>query len=102
MKKLIEMKMDNLIECDNPKCDFTIPNPTGDPNAYTDMYINMPCPQCGQNLLTEEDDRQFKAIMRTVNRINRWFGWIAYLIPRKKEKKGGFIKVHDGIKITDK
>jgi ssDNA-binding Zn-finger/Zn-ribbon topoisomerase 1 len=77
--KLIDLYQENLIICDNPKCDYLIPNPTGDPNAECKQYINMPCPKCGQNLLTEADYNQSNSFMRKINFINKWFGWLSVI-----------------------
>jgi hypothetical protein len=77
--KLIDLYQENLIICDNPKCDYLIPNPTGDPNAECKQYINMPCPKCGDNLLTEQDYVQSNNFMRKINFINKWFGWLSFI-----------------------
>lgn len=40
------------LKCDNPKCDWTDKTITLD--NYKD-WLNVPCPKCGENVLTEED-----------------------------------------------
>lgn len=74
MRKLIEIHQENLIVCDNTRCDYTVKNPTGDPNEETQQYIDVPCPKCGYNLLTRRDYEDAKRFLKTINRINKWFG----------------------------
>ena len=40
------------IKCDNPECDFR--DNSVQEHEYAN-WLNVPCPKCGQNLLTEED-----------------------------------------------
>jgi ssDNA-binding Zn-finger/Zn-ribbon topoisomerase 1 len=54
-RKIIVLHQEDLIVCDNPKCDFKIKNETGEFDEETIQYVNMPCPKCGENLLTEKD-----------------------------------------------
>ncbi len=100
MEKLIEMHQENLIECDNPQCDFKIPNPTGDPNEDISEYLNKACPLCGENLLTEKDYKQSLNMMRAINWLNKWFSWTT-LFMRNRTRKKSTMKVHEGIKIND-
>ncbi len=52
MRKLIERQQTSMVTCDNPDCNYTEP--------YTDetdlaVFIDKPCPICGEQLLTAED-----------------------------------------------
>lgn len=49
------------IKCDNPECNFR-----DDSVQYEDYYLwlNKPCPKCGQNLLTEKDFMKCQKIMK--------------------------------------
>lgn len=96
MEKLIEIKQENLIICDNPECDFVVPNETQDPFADTSEYINVACPKCGRNLLTEEDQKSHDAMLRIVRWMNKWFSWITIFLPSKKRKEM-FFHAHNGI-----
>ncbi len=98
-RKLIELFQEDLIVCDNKQCSYKIPNPTGDPNTDSSIYINAPCPKCGENLLTEKDYLLDRKIMKTINWINRWFGWLAYILPKDKNPKHFSIRAKDGIKF---
>lgn len=88
---------ENLIECDNPKCDYKIDNPSGDVHTDCSEYINRACPKCGSNLLTQKDYDNYANMIRTMNWINKWFSWIMFFIPNPKYKtaevhaKGGKI-----------
>jgi hypothetical protein len=99
MRKLIEINQEHVIECDNPDCDFNVANPSGDPNTDLTEYLNKECPKCGDNLLTEEDLREYKKVLRLINRMNWWLSWVTIFMPKKKKRDEGSIKVHDGIEI---
>lgn len=96
--KLIDLHQEILIKCDNPSCDFEIPNPTGDPNQDVSKYINVLCPKCSQNLLTPEDYENAKRFMNYVNWINKYFGWLSFFF-RKKKTSTMVINVHKGFNI---
>lgn len=101
MKKIIEIgTQDYLVVCDNKSCDYKVENPTKDPYHNIDNFLNVPCPKCGENLLTEQDLITYKKFLKSIDFLNKWFGWIAYLIPKKYEKKSR-VKVHKGIKINE-
>jgi ssDNA-binding Zn-finger/Zn-ribbon topoisomerase 1 len=101
MRKLIE-KQESLIECDNEKCDFTVAY-CEEEEKHLDLYINLPCPKCGENLLTMEDYLQHQKLMRVVNFINRWFSWITIFYSKKNLDNGSTVSVHvhKGIKIEE-
>lgn len=55
------------IKCDNPDCDFR------DDSVKSDEYekwLNVPCPKCGQNLLTEEDFNTAEMLKLSADFIN--------------------------------
>ncbi len=99
MRKLIEIHQQNFIVCDNPSCDFEIPH-TGQSEKLLLAYINMPCPKCGQSLLTPEDYLMTERLMKRVHWINRWFSWLTIFMSRKEDiYKSISVHVHDGIQI---
>ncbi len=61
------MHQEYSIECDNEQCDYKIKSPTGDPNEDISGYVNTPCPQCGENLLTEQDHVQSLKLLGIIN-----------------------------------
>jgi predicted RNA-binding Zn-ribbon protein involved in translation (DUF1610 family) len=101
MRKLIERKQDVAIECDNPKCNYQIPF-SEEVEKYTHLFIDHPCPQCGDNLLTLEDYIQHARLIKTINWLNRWFSWLTIFISKKRldSTPDVIVKVHQGIKIT--
>lgn len=101
-RKLIEVYQPNLIVCDNKTCDFKIQNPTGDINEDISSYINIPCPECGQNLLTEEDYLLAMKVQKKINWLNKWFSWVLLVIPKKKLSQNVSMHIHNGIKIENK
>jgi hypothetical protein len=100
MRKLIEINHKNLITCDKPGCDFTIPyTPEGEANIR--FYINKPCPKCGENLLTEEDLKLYKDLMERINWINKWFSWTTLFTPKPKNPDKVTLKFHKNIEIIE-
>lgn len=104
MRKLIEMDSQNLIECDNLNCDYTVPTAPGDENidsanhSRVVSFINKPCPECGENLLTIDDYKNYDVLLKTVAWINKWFSWLTIFEGNKKRVSTG-VKVHKGIKF---
>lgn len=101
MRKLIDAEQKFEIVCDNPKCDFTIANESGDINKDSKQYIDVPCPLCGENLLTLEDYLIHKRMAKAVAWVNRWFGWIAYLYPKDAKRTSVVIHCHKGVHIEE-
>jgi RNA polymerase subunit RPABC4/transcription elongation factor Spt4 len=48
----------STIVCDNPACDFKRDIPFGN----CEKWIDKPCPNCGENLLTREDFEKTQAV----------------------------------------
>ncbi len=99
-RKLIEKLQESLVVCDNPKCTFSIPY-NEEEAKNTIRYINVPCPQCGENLLTAEDYLLHEKMVKVVDWLNKWFSWTMYLVPKKVYNKKNTVSfhVHDGVKI---
>lgn len=96
-RKIIETSQESMVVCDNPDCDFTVP-------AYLKLnikrFINVECPHCGENLLTQEDYDKWVALHEVNDFINKWFSWITVFI---KESKVSTTEVHghNGVKFTN-
>lgn len=99
MRKLIEMNQEHLVVCDNKNCDFKVPNETGDTNVSIKQYLNVACPKCGENLLTEEDYINSLKLLNAINWMNKWLSWITIFIPRKKKPTKAIAHTHKGISI---
>jgi len=101
MRKLIEpLNLQSLV-CDNEECDFK--------REYQSLtleqmgnFINCACPECGENLLTEDDYNQYVAMRKGIDLINKWFSWILIFKKKRPVENHDTIKVHchDGIKIS--
>jgi len=98
-RKLIEMRQEYSIVCDNKKCDYKIKNINEDPNEDISCYLNMPCPKCSENLLTEQDYLQSLKILKTVNWLNKWFSWTMIFVPKKSKQETISVHCHKGVKI---
>ena len=98
-RKLIEIEQAYGIECDNPNCDYKVLNTSSIPDT-SDTYLNQPCPECGKNLLTEDDYRRFLMFVKIVNWLNRWFSWLT-IFSRKRNASEFEVKIHDGIHLKE-
>jgi predicted RNA-binding Zn-ribbon protein involved in translation (DUF1610 family) len=65
-----------LVKCDNQKCNYKIPNPTKDIGVDLTPYVNMPCPKCGENLLTEKDYKKYNRTAKVIRFIVKYFSWV--------------------------
>ena len=105
----IEYENPHTLVCDNPNCDFEHKLLENETHS---LYINMPCPECGENLLTQEDHDRFEAMIKLIDKINRLPEWMKWLIrggrtykqlkaaaERNPEKYSGAVKTHKEIKI---
>lgn len=101
MRKLIEGTQENLIMCDNPKCDYTIKNETKDIFSDISKYVNKPCPKCGENLLTPEDYLTSVKTLKIVKFINKWFSWLTIFNPKSKSKDI-IVHIHKGVHVKEK
>jgi hypothetical protein len=96
MRPLIEVTQESLIVCDNPECGYKVSG--GDFYADIKEYVNKPCPECGENLLTEQDYKDSVVIQKMVRWLNKWFSWTT-VFTRDKGKSKVSVHVHDGINI---
>ncbi len=101
MRKLIEQKQKPLINCDNPKCDYTFRCYSTN-EEYLLQFVNKPCPKCGQPLLTAQDYLLHQKVMKFVNFINFWSSWITIFYSRKAKRKSVSMHIHDGVNINKK
>ena|SRR5690554_4463670 len=101
MRKLIEKQQNSLIVCDNPNCDHTL-SYTDETEKYLILFVDEPCPKCGENLLTKKDYLQHQRLMKVINFINRWFSWITIFYSKKalEKRQSISVHVHNGVKIS--
>ncbi len=57
------------IKCDNPTCAYEDLEVDFD----SDKFLNMPCPDCGSNLLTPEDYTLMQLMLNTADLANTTF-----------------------------
>lgn len=95
---LIEFTQENIIECDNKSCDYIIknPNPELESELTAYLYLNKPCPKCGENLFTEEDFISYIKLNKVIKWINRWFSWIT-IFYCKSEQIEVTAHIHKGV-----
>lgn len=98
-RQFIEMYQEYSIVCDNKQCDYKVKSPTGDPNEDIHGYLNVPCPKCGENLLTVEDYLTSLRVLKVINWLNKYLSWTMYLFPKSVNKGTIKVKCHNGIKI---
>jgi len=98
-RKLIEQYQEKFVVCDNDDCGYEIP--FNDKLNLFD-FIDKECPNCGDNLLTNEDYIMSLKIQKCIDFINKWFSWTLIFSGKIREEdysKVG-LHVHKGIKIT--
>jgi ssDNA-binding Zn-finger/Zn-ribbon topoisomerase 1 len=94
---LIEVNQEDLVVCDNPKCDYKVPLTEENKNELL-YYVDLPCPKCGQNLCTKEDFIQSEKVMDVINWLNKYFSWLNYVFFWQKKTTTN-VHVHNGINI---
>jgi len=92
MRKLIERQDYTTINCDNINCDYSL-KVKGD----IEFFINMPCPKCGENLLSIDDYLNHVRLIKVVKFINKWFSWITLFTSNKRQAYQ--VDVKDGVKF---
>ena len=99
MRKLIETSnnLGPLVVCDNPNCTYEVPR---DGNKQLTDYLNVPCPKCGENLLTQQDLQTYLTTMRVVKFLNKWFSWTTIFFSDKNYTVKQ-VSFHDGLHISD-
>lgn len=93
-RKLIETRREISIQCDNESCDYVIPYSEEIENNSA-AFINAPCPNCGENLLTEQDYLLEQKLIKTIDWINRWFSWLT-IFSAGKTKERTKVHIYDG------
>ena len=55
------------LKCDNPKCDWHDSS-----ILFSDykQWLNVPCPKCGENVLTESDFKNAEALRKAIDIVN--------------------------------
>jgi predicted RNA-binding Zn-ribbon protein involved in translation (DUF1610 family) len=76
----------HTMKCDNPQCGFTTPTHITTAKQMS-LWIGRPCPQCGENLLTEKDYKTFVIVENFLRSPPvRFFNWIGKLLHWKTTK----------------
>lgn len=83
-RKLIHLES-LALHCD--ACGFDIPGVGIDAK-----WIGHACPECGANMLTEQDYQSGVKLLRFAEWVNRWFGWLG-CTPEEAEKRAAGEKV---------
>lgn len=96
-KKLIHISQSAFLKCDNPNCDYELKKQ--EEGKTRESYINKSCPECGENLLTKEDYERFNNVIKVINFINKWFGWLGTYPNDTRNVNIGTISTHQEIKI---
>lgn len=97
MKKIIFIE-DHASEltCDNPLCDYKAV-----PGEYTfgPHLVGLPCPKCGESLLTQEDFTMHVRLVAVIDWLNRWFGWLGKEAPDHDYKSLRMRTVHGHLEV---
>jgi len=76
-----------------------MPNETKNANADISQYLNVACPECGENLLTEKDYMDSLKMLAFINFMNKWFSWLTLFMKKTKKPEKATVHVHNGINI---
>ena len=98
MRKLIETNESGTVECDNPNCDVVL---KVEPDLLHE-WINVACPNCGDNLLTHEDYKTYETLKKIIDWINKYFSWLTIFERKNNKRRKLYVKVHEGITVKDK
>lgn len=96
------MSCEDAIVCDNKSCEYVIKSETCDPfkdQEFIRQYINMPCPRCGEKLLTMDDFILAEKLLKEISRANRWFGWLLIFVPINHKRRSTTVSTYNKIKI---
>ena len=94
MENLLDLR-GHMIVCDNPACTYHYHVDSVKMPEVLLAFVNVPCPNCGQSLLTPQDYIDTIKFIRKVKTINRMFGWMTIFSSRQK-KVYKQINIHDG------
>ncbi len=94
MSNLLDLKV-HMIVCDNPACDYHYHVNSVEMPEVLLAFVNLPCPCCGQTLLTPQDYVDTVKFIRKVKTINRMFGWMTFFMSRQKSIYKQ-VNIHDG------
>lgn len=84
----IAIQQKTLVTCDY--CPYAVPskkmyNPYD--TSVLKAFVNMPCPVCGNNLLTEKDFRSHVSLIKCIQVFNFLWGWTKIFYSKEKLKK---------------
>lgn len=100
MRKIIEIRQENKIECDN--CTFVIENENPSQLANIEEYVNMPCPKYKSNLCTPKDYLDYVSFVKLVYRANKWLGWLSIFFGSQTvTTQSNKVKIHNGIQLNN-
>lgn len=74
MKELIHIEDHrSRLHCDDPKCGHDLPEGSV---TWGPHLIGYPCPECGSDMLLQEDYETSESAFKMIGWVNKWFGWL--------------------------
>lgn len=97
MRRLIHFDRQDagVLHCDNEQCNHDLDRGAVE---WGEHLIGMPCPMCGESLLTREDYMAAERLFLVIEWMNKWFSWVPYF-SRERNAPGMVTigaKVHAG------
>lgn len=92
MKKIIHhdaLSHIGRLHCDNAACGHILPEAL----PWCPELIGYACPKCGQSMLTESDYLRQEKLLRWIDTVNRWFGWMGHEYPSAKRYRSVSMRV---------
>ncbi len=97
MEQNVEILSGGGIGCDNPDCKWEDQTVT---NAEMGEWLNRPCPDCGSNLLTQEDYDYLLMFMKSIELINGMD--LKGILESDEQPTVNVVKIHEGITLNGK
>lgn len=103
MERLIKLEQENAVKCDNINCDFVAKHEVGEGRYFDSIrkYLNVDCPKCGENLLTENDYILYLRFLKITNWVNKWFSWLTLIPYFRNKRKSTKVNLHKGFNIEE-
>lgn len=79
MRRLIHFNRQDagVLHCDNKQCNHDLDRGAVE---WGEHLIGMPCPMCGESLLTRTDYVHTEKMFRVIDWMNKWFSWLPWAV----------------------
>lgn len=97
MRRLIHFDRNDagVLHCDNEQCGHDLDRGAVE---WGEHLISMPCPMCGESLLTRADYEHTETLFRVIEWLNKWFSWLPWVAAERDDPRLCTLSMrsHDG------